>query len=262
MTVFTSQNNEHSHIFMMTAPIYRAVMCTLLKKSDKETFKPRPATSEINKRHVCSACGAACGLFARAEQVRQKDVCIQNVLRLSAFDQKRNLRVVIETPRNSRNKFDYDPETGLFECHSSLPVGMLFPFDFGFITDTKAQDGDPLDVLVLMDEPSYPGTIVKAQLIGVLEAVQTERDGTAQGSIRVEARTRHHKCYRPLRSRGAVLAETTWENKSKRFSLRKISLVQGSFYIASGLWLLFSLVSFEQITGREKTNGSCKLWVF
>jgi inorganic pyrophosphatase len=55
-----------------------------------------------------------------------------------------------------------------------LPSGAVFPFDFGFIPKTKGEDGDPLDVLVIMDEPAYPGCIVECRIIGALKAKQSE----------------------------------------------------------------------------------------
>ena len=86
-------------------------------------------------------------------------------------------RAVIETPQGSRNKLRYEPSEQVFTVSASLPAGMSFPFDFGFIPQTMAADGDPLDVLVLMDGPAYPGCILKIRLIGVMEAEQRERTG-------------------------------------------------------------------------------------
>jgi inorganic pyrophosphatase len=62
-------------------------------------------------------------------------------------DDKQLLRVVIETPKGSRNKFAYDPDQHLFELKKVLPAGMTFPYDFGFVPSTKAEDGDRVDVL-------------------------------------------------------------------------------------------------------------------
>ena len=64
---------------------------------------------------------------------------------------------------------------------------MSFPFDFGFIPSTAGDDGDPLDVLVLMDEPVPAGTVVPSRLIGVIEAVQTEKDGETEKNHRLIA---------------------------------------------------------------------------
>jgi inorganic pyrophosphatase len=82
---------------------------------------------------------------------------------------------VIETPRGCRNKYDYDPHIGCMRLAAVLPEGMAFPFDFGFIPSTKAQDGDPLDVMVLLDEPVPPGCVVTVRIIGAIEAEQRNK---------------------------------------------------------------------------------------
>jgi inorganic pyrophosphatase len=84
-------------------------------------------------------------------------------------DHKKMLRVVIETPKGSRNKFAFDPKEHIFELKKVLPAGMAFPYDFGFVPSTEADDGDPVDVLVLMDEPAFPGCVLTCRPIGVIE---------------------------------------------------------------------------------------------
>src|SRR4051812_44563876 len=84
------------------------------------------------------------------------------------------LQVVIETPKGSRNKFAFDSEQHVFVLRKVLPAGMAFPYDFGFLPKTLAPDGDPLDVLLLMDEPAYPGVVVRSRLIGVIEGEQID----------------------------------------------------------------------------------------
>lgn len=98
----------------------------------------------------------------------------------------KTVQVVIETPRGSRNKFKYDHESGLFKLSKILPEGMMFPYDFGFVPSTKSEDGDPLDVLVLTDEPTFPGCLVDCSLIGVLEAEQ-EEEGETERNDRIIA---------------------------------------------------------------------------
>jgi inorganic pyrophosphatase len=83
-------------------------------------------------------------------------------------------RVIIETPKGRRNKFNYDPDYQLFALGGLLPEGLAFPFDFGFIPSTLGDDGDPLDVMVLMDEPAHVGCLLDVRLIGVIEANQVE----------------------------------------------------------------------------------------
>src|ERR1700722_10275166 len=95
-------------------------------------------------------------------------------------------RAIIETPKGRRNKFDYDPESNLFKLGGLLPEGMMFPFDFGFIPSTRGEDGDPLDVLVLMDEPAHVGCLLDVRLIGVIEAEQTQ-DGKTETNSRLLA---------------------------------------------------------------------------
>jgi inorganic pyrophosphatase len=91
----------------------------------------------------------------------------------ATFDAKSgDLRVVIETPKGSRNKYDYDPDCDCMELGTVLPEGMSFPYDFGFVPSTLGDDGDPLDILVLMDAPVIPGCVIRARPIGAIEAKQ------------------------------------------------------------------------------------------
>lgn len=82
--------------------------------------------------------------------------------------------VIIETPKRSRSKFRFDPESGLFKLGWLLPEGLAFPYDFGFIPQTRGDDGDPLDMMVLMDEPTHAGCLLEARIVGIIEAMQTE----------------------------------------------------------------------------------------
>jgi inorganic pyrophosphatase len=94
----------------------------------------------------------------------------------ATFDKKSGyLRVIIETPKGSRNKYDYDPDCDCLELATVLPEGMVFPFDFGFVPSTLRDDGDPLDVLVLMDTAVVPGCVVRTRLVGVIKAKQKEK---------------------------------------------------------------------------------------
>ncbi len=84
------------------------------------------------------------------------------------------LQVIIETPAGSRNKFAFDARQKIFGLKAVLPAGMTFPYDFGFLPRTKGGDGDPIDVLLLMDEPAFPGIAVRARLIGIIEGEQID----------------------------------------------------------------------------------------
>ena len=84
------------------------------------------------------------------------------------------LQVIVETPKGSRNKFSFDVDQEIFSLKKVLPAGMVFPYDFGFLPKTLADDGDPIDVLLLMDEPAFPGVLVPSRLIGVIEGEQID----------------------------------------------------------------------------------------
>src|SRR5947209_15823968 len=91
--------------------------------------------------------------------------------------QKKNpdlVQVVIETPKGSRNKYEFDPKLRTFTLSKVLPSGMVFPHDFGFIPSTEADDGDPVDVLILMDEPAFRGCFVKSRIIVGLKSVEDD----------------------------------------------------------------------------------------
>jgi inorganic pyrophosphatase len=91
------------------------------------------------------------------------------------------LKIVIETPKGSRNKYKYQPDNDCLELTTALPEGMNFPYDFGFVPSTLGPDGDPLDVLVLMDAPVVPGCVIRARLLGVIKARQREKEEKKRG---------------------------------------------------------------------------------
>ena len=120
---------------------------------------------------------------------------------LEAFNAKTKAwNVIVETPQGCRNKYKYDEATGLFMLSKVLPVGATFPFDFGYLPGTRAEDGDPLDVLLLMEEAAFCGCLVPSRLIGVIEAVQTEKNGDLLRNDRIVAIAKDARNYRSVRS--------------------------------------------------------------
>jgi inorganic pyrophosphatase len=99
---------------------------------------------------------------------------------------KRTCSAIIETPKGRRTKYDYNPKLGIFSLKSVLPDGQAFPLDFGFVPSTLCDDGDPLDVMVLADEPGLPGTHLDVRLIGVLNFEEVE-DGKKERNDRLLA---------------------------------------------------------------------------
>lgn len=123
-----------------------------------------------------------------------------NLAHLEAWDsQSGACNVIIETVKGERNKFKYEPNTGAFTLCKVLPCGAVFPFDFGFIPSTVGDDGDPLDILVLMDAPCFAGCIIPCRLVGVLEAEQTE-DGKTERNDRMMAVAQHSHDHKDVHS--------------------------------------------------------------
>lgn len=107
--------------------------------------------------------------------------------RIPQLDDKGRLRAVLETPQGCRNKLKYEASIRTFSVSASLPAGTEFPFDFGFIPRTRGADGDPIDVLVLMDAPAHPGAVVPIRILGVIEAEQSDSGGAPYRNDRLVA---------------------------------------------------------------------------
>jgi inorganic pyrophosphatase len=90
------------------------------------------------------------------------------------FANDTDIYAVIETPSGSRTKYAWSSEIGAFCVRKVLPLGTTFPYDFGFVAGTKAADGDPLDVLVLADEPLAVGSLVQCRVLGAVECTTSE----------------------------------------------------------------------------------------
>lgn len=85
--------------------------------------------------------------------------------------------IVVETPKGSTQKYDYDEKLHGYCLGKIMPTGMTFPYDFGFIPDTKGSDGDPIDAIVISEFHSFPGCIVKCKIIGGILAEQHSKKG-------------------------------------------------------------------------------------
>lgn len=85
------------------------------------------------------------------------------------------VNAIVETPKGSRNKYIYDDKLDIFKLKKALPAGMNFPFDFGFIPSTLAEDGDPMDILVLTDAPTCPGCLVESKILGIIKVEQVKK---------------------------------------------------------------------------------------
>ncbi len=102
----------------------------------------------------------------------------KSIDRLEPFDDETKCwNVVVETPKGSRIKYAYDQKTGFMILAKTMPEGMVYPFNFGFIPKTLSDDGDPLDMLVLNEEPLVSGCLLRVRPIAVIKAEQTEKGG-------------------------------------------------------------------------------------
>ncbi|WP_414470961.1 inorganic diphosphatase [Microvirga sp. M2] len=126
---------------------------------------------------------------------------LKPLTRLPTFDPETgDLVVLVETPRHSRSKYAYNTEAGTFDLKFVLPEGMTFPLDFGFIPSTLGQDGDPLDVLLLLDEPVAVGTRTRARLVGAIRAHEREKNGQWERNDRLIAVAVHAHAHEHIRT--------------------------------------------------------------
>jgi inorganic pyrophosphatase len=109
-----------------------------------------------------------------------------NFINLPPLTEGGDLHVVVETPRGSRAKFAYDPKLETFVLSKSLLTGLTYPHDWGFVTSTKAGDGDPLDIMVIHDAATFPGVVLACRVIGILQIEQKSK-GKAERNDRLFA---------------------------------------------------------------------------
>lgn len=101
-----------------------------------------------------------------------------NFINLPLFADNGDVHVVVETPRGSRAKLSFDPKLETFTLAKSLLTGLTYPHDWGFIPSTKADDGDPIDVMLIHDAATFPGLVVTSKVIGILLIEQTSKGNT------------------------------------------------------------------------------------
>lgn len=107
-----------------------------------------------------------------------------DLLKLPTWANKACVHAVVETPRGSRAKLEFDPKLDVFTLAKPLLAGLTYPYDWGFIPSTKGEDGDPLDALIIHDAATYPGLVLTCKPIGVLKIIQS-KDGQKERNDRL-----------------------------------------------------------------------------
>ncbi len=121
-----------------------------------------------------------------------------NFINLPTFTKDGDIYVVVETPRGSRAKFAYDPKLKAFTLTKSLLTGLTYPHDWGFVPSTKADDGDPMDMMLVHDAATFPGLVITCRVIGILQ-IEQKSDGKTERNDRLFAVPRRSHSEQDLR---------------------------------------------------------------
>ena len=138
------------------------------------------------------------------------EIALADPSRIRPFDKDGTLQVVIETPQGSRNKYAFDHERNVIVLKKILPAGMIFPYNFGLVPSTLAEDGDPLDVLVLMEEAAFPGCVLDARIIDVIEGEDELDGGATQRNDRLLAVATMSQTYEDVHSVDRPILGRRW----------------------------------------------------
>ena len=144
-----------------------------------------------------------------------------DLLKLPTRNNRGDVYVVVETPRGSAAKLEYDPELRVFTLSKALFLGLTYPYDWGFIPSTKGEDGDPIDALVLHDATTAPGLVLKCKIIGVLEVLQSEKGKKGIRNDRLIACRAIRTAKKPTRMR--AICPNRCARRSKSSLLRRTS---------------------------------------
>jgi len=166
------------------------------------------------------------------------------------------VNIVVETPKGGRAKMKYDEKADVFRFEKLLPLGQAFPFDFGFLPSTEGGDGDPLDVLLIGEEPAPVGCVVLGKIVGVLEGKQTEK-GRNERNDRIIAIPIDGKSRKPMMPAPRIDKELT---KSISDFFVSYNALQGKKFVPLGMHgrkraLQLVKSGIKQVQ-RKKTAGS------
>lgn len=122
----------------------------------------------------------------------QSNALHQEAIEVAEDSHESSVLAFIEIPRGSRNKYEYDEERGVFKLDRVLYSSVHYPTDYGFIPDTLAEDGDHLDILVLVQEPTFPGCMIEAKVLGGLDMADEKGPDFKVLAVPVDDPRYHH----------------------------------------------------------------------
>ena len=96
---------------------------------------------------------------------------MHSLIELAPYGKNGEMQMVVETPRGSNIKLEYEPKLRAFTVSRALPLGLIYPYDWGFVPGTKGEDGDPIDALALHEGATYPGVVLRCRPLGVIRAI-------------------------------------------------------------------------------------------
>jgi len=155
--------------------------------------------------------------------------------------------VIVEIPRGQRNKYEYDHETGRISLDRTLFTSMVYPADYGFIEGTLAEDGDPLDVLVLLDEPTLPGCLVRSRAIALFE--MTDEQGPDSKVIAVPSRDPRYADARELDNL------TEFQRDSIQHFFEEYKSLEAGKHVTGALWRGREEAEAEIDRARQRLGG-------
>ena len=139
---------------------------------------------------------------------------------LPTYDEEDNVNAVVEAPKSSVVKLKYDVKFGVFTISRALPVGLSYPYDWGFIPSTRGPDGDPLDVLILHEGSTFPGVVIPCRPLGLIKMDEEDKKGTRQRNDRIIVVPAWHECLVELH--GSSEVSKAMRNEIEQFFLNTV----------------------------------------